>query len=323
MRWLSPALATAVTATTIVFAPAASAAGSFAAMVFPDTSHNAVYSFINSATTTLDMTMYELRDTTAQQDLAAAAARGVTVKVILDGKHTSVNGTAYSYLNSHGVHAVYSWSKYYYTHEKSIVVDGSSTLIMSGNLDSTYYGGDRDYGVIDPDPVDAAAVQRVFDADYAKTSVTPGDGDNLVWSPTDSQNRLLALIDGAQHSLQVEELEFGDTTLVNALVSAAQRGVDVRVVGMDDSSYYSNFDAVTAAGGSVVTYSSTTGLYIHAKAIVADAGTSTAKAFAGSINFSDTSLNSNRELGLITTDAGVLSTVGSTIATDFANGTPY
>jgi cardiolipin synthase A/B len=95
------------------------------------------------------------------------------------------------------------------------------------------------------------------------------------------------------------------------------------VVGMDPSSYRSYFDQVVNAGGSVVTYSSSGGLYIHAKAIVADSGISAAKEFVGSENFSDNSLNHNRELGLIVSDSGVLSGLESTFNTDFANGTPY
>jgi len=123
--------------------------------------------------------------------------------------------------------------------------------------------------------------------------------------------------------LDVEQLEFGDTALVNAIVAAEHRGVTVRVVGMNPSSYASEFQQVVSAGGAVVTYDGTHGLYIHAKAIVADRGTSTAKVFAGSENFSDNSLNHNRELGLIITDTSVLGGVESAFASDFAGGTPF
>ncbi|MGE7436284.1 phospholipase D-like domain-containing protein [Kitasatospora sp. NPDC001175] len=302
-------------------APAAT--GTYSLLTFPDQDHSAVYSFINSATTSVDVTMYELRDTTAVTALVNRKKAGVKVRVILDAKHTSVNGSAYSALKAAGVGVTYSSSAYVYTHQKTVTVDGSKSLILTGNLDATYYSSSRDYGVFDSDSADVAAIEQVFNADYAKTSVTPADGDDLVWSPTDSESRLLDLINGAQHSLDVEELEFGDADLVNAIVAAEQRGVTVRVVGMDPSSYGSNFDQVTAAGGSVVTYSSTTGLYIHAKAIVADYGTDTAEVFAGSENFSDNSLNSNRELGLIVNAPAVLDGIEKTFATDFANGTPY
>ncbi|MER6300093.1 phospholipase D-like domain-containing protein [Kitasatospora sp. NPDC001539] len=301
----------------------AHATGTYTAVVFPDQDHTVVYDLIGSAARTVDVTMYELRDTTAVNALIARQRAGVRVRVILDGQHTSVNGSAYNALKAAGVGVTYSSSAFVYTHQKTVTVDGATSLIMTGNLDSTYYANDRDYGVVDTDANDVAAIDRVFAADYARTSVTPSDGDNLVWSPTDSQARLLALINGARTTLDVEQLEFGDPALVDAVTAAAERGVAVRIVGMNPDTYGSQFDQVTAAGVRVVSYSSTTGLYIHAKAVVADYGTATAKVFAGSENFSDNSLNHNRELGLIVSDPGVLGTVESTFATDFANGSPY
>jgi len=44
------------------------------------------------------------------------------------------------------------------------------------------------------------------------------------------------------------------------------------------------------------------------------------KVFIGSENFSDTSLNDNRELGLITSSHAVMSAIASTFAADFRNG---
>ncbi|MEU8927867.1 phospholipase D-like domain-containing protein [Kitasatospora sp. NPDC048545] len=302
---------------------AAAAPGTFTAIVFPDQDHTVVYDLIGSAARTVDVTMYELRDTTAVNALIARQCAGVKVRVILDGAHTSVNGSAYSALKAAGVGVTYSSTAFVYTHQKTVTVDGATSLIMTGNLDSAYYANDRDYGVVDTDANDVAAIERVFAADYARTAVTPTDGDNLVWSPTDAQSRLLTLINGARTSLDLEQLEFGDPALVDAVAAAASRGVTVRVVGMNPTSYADEFDQVAAAGAKVVTYSSTTGLYVHAKAIVADYGTASAEVFAGSENFSDNSLNHNRELGLITADSGVLGTVESTFAGDFAHGAPY
>ena len=54
---------------------------------------------------------------------------------------------------------------------------------------------------------------------------------------------------------------------------------------------------------------------------MADYGTSTAKVFLGSENFSDNSLNDNRELGLIISDPAVLSGVESAFNADFGQTT--
>lgn len=328
---LCAGIATAIlTPATALLAPATATAGaitpaatSYTLLTQPASGHTALYSLINNATTSIHLTMYELTDTTAEADLATAQARGVNVEVILDGKQTSTNASAYSYLTNHRVAVVYSWSKYYYTHEKSMVVDGSTAVVMSENWTPTYYSADRNFDLIENDPADAAAVETVFAADYAKSSVTPSDGDDLVWSPTDAQSRLLSLINGASTSLSLYALEMGSTPIVNALVSAAGRGVTVKVVAQYNSSYASAYDTLTSAGVSVVTYGTSDALYIHAKAIVADYGTGAAKVFIGSENFSSTSLNSNRELGLIITSAAVISSVNSTLAADFANGTPW
>jgi phosphatidylserine/phosphatidylglycerophosphate/cardiolipin synthase-like enzyme len=74
------------------------------------------------------------------------------------------------------------------------------------------------------------------------------------------------------------------------------------------------------AGIRISYYSSSTGFYIHGKVIEADYGTARAKIFIGSQNFSDTSLNDNRELGLIISNRAIMSAIASTFTLDFRNG---
>ncbi len=295
----------------------ARAASSLSLVILPDQGENAIYNFVNSATSSINVTIYELKDTTLVNDLVAKEKAGVNVRVILDQAHQSYDSAAYSALTGAGVGVVWSSTAFTYTHQKTITVDNDESYISTGNFDTTYYATSRDFGVFDTFAADVSAITAVFNADYAHTSITPADGTDLVWSPTDSQTQLLALINGATKSLDVEQEEFSDTTLINALVSALKRGVTVRVVLEDPSSYSSEVNEVENAGGQVTGYSSSTGFYIHAKTIIADYGTSSAKAFAGSENFSSNSLNDNRELGLITTDSGVVSGLESTFNGDF------
>src|SRR6185437_1394930 len=102
------------------------------------------------------------------------------------------------------------------THQKTITVDDVKSLILTGNLTSQYYTTSRDYGVFDDDTRDVASIEKVFNADYTGASITPTNGDHLLWSPTDSRNRLLTVINGATKTLDVEELEFSDPTVINA-----------------------------------------------------------------------------------------------------------
>ncbi|MFJ2814574.1 phospholipase D-like domain-containing protein [Streptomyces sp. NPDC087294] len=285
----------------------------------------AIHDFITSATKSLDLTMYELEDTSAVNDLIALKNKGVKVRVILDRQHRTADDTAYTKLHTAGVGVVWSSAAFVYTHQKTITVDGAKSLIMTGNLTSRYYPTSRDYGVFDNDPRDVAAIEKVFAADYAAKSVTPSDGDHLLWSPTDSRNRLVALVDGATKTLDVEELELSDSAVVSAIAARAKAGVRVRVVLETPGHYASEVSRIKAAGGTVVGYADPNGFYIHAKAMVADYGRSSQAVEVGSMNVSSNSLGRNRELGIILNGTGaadaVAKTVESTFARDYAGGT--
>ncbi len=175
--------------------------------------------------------------------------------------------------------------------------------------------------MFDSDATDVAAIQAVFNADYKHKAITPSDGDDLLWSPTTAQSRLLSIINGATKTLDVEEEEFSDTALINAVVARAEAGVAVRVVVEDPSGYSSEVKEIKAAGGTVVGYSSSTGYYIHAKAVVADYGLSDAAVEVGSMNMTSNSLGSNRELGIILNDTAAEKVVETQFNADYAGGT--
>ena len=69
-------------------------------IVEPGAGFSPVYDLIDRARHSIDVTMYEFSDPTAEHDLAAAAQHGVRVHVILDQREHSVNSAAYSYLSS-------------------------------------------------------------------------------------------------------------------------------------------------------------------------------------------------------------------------------
>ena len=69
-----------------------SVAGSL--IIEPDAGFSGVYTLIGHAKSSIDLTMYELSDQTAESDLGAAAKRGVDVRVVLDGKQKSTNDSA-------------------------------------------------------------------------------------------------------------------------------------------------------------------------------------------------------------------------------------
>jgi phosphatidylserine/phosphatidylglycerophosphate/cardiolipin synthase-like enzyme len=316
------AVAGAVTAGSV---PASAATSNYTLITEPTQGYPPVYDFILSATKSIDMTMYELTDTTAEQDLATEAAKGVTVRVILDTNlEKSNNTTAFNFLAAHGVRVVWASTTYAATHQKTITVDGTDSAIMSGNLTSQFYSTSRDFTVVDSNQIDVNAIEKVFNADFAHTAITPTDGDNLVWSPTDSQTQMLDVINSATTTLQVENEEMGLPAVTTALENAAKRGVNVEVVMTNTANEYATeFDALQTAGVHVATYAASASLYIHAKVILANFGATGARVFIGSENFSNASLNKNRELGLILPTAAILTTVHTAMTSDFTGGTAW
>lgn len=292
----------------------------------PDQGLTPIYNLIQSAKSSIDMTMYELVDTQAQTLLDEAAENGIKVRVILDQNLEKSNNTAaYNDLTSHGVQVVWAWTKYAATHQKTITIDNTTSAVMTLNLTSRYYSTTRDFAVIENDPSDVAAIESTFNADFAAQTITPPLGDDLIWSPTVSKTDLVNIINSAKDSLLVENEEMSYSGVVTALENAAKRGVAVTVcMTNDDNDYETEFEALTKAGVKISTYpDNDTALYIHAKVILADYNTSSAQAFVGSENFSTASLTENRELGLVTTNAAILTKLDTTIASDYAGGTPW
>jgi len=300
--------------------PAGVGTGPLRLLVEPADGLTAIYKLITGAKSSVNLTMYELRDTTAENDLAADAARGVDVRVLLD-RHLekSRNAATYSFLTTHKVHVTWAPSGTTY-HQKTLTVDGRTSVLMTLNMVSADYAGTRDFAVIDTDSSDVAAITATFNADFTHKHITPPDGADLVWSPTNSQATILAVISAAHHTLAIENEEMNDSTVTAALEAAAKRGVDVTVVMTADSEWNSAFATLRRAGVHVHTFpDSSKALYIHAKAVVADAGRPDQQLFAGSENFSVASLDENRELGIRTANPAVIKAISATIASDYAH----
>lgn len=305
---------------------AQAAATAYTLVTEPDQGLTAIYNLIASAKKSIDMTMYELTDVTVMDAFAKAAAAGIAVRVILDqsGNETKTNTPAYNFLekNKCGVH----WSNpaYAVTHQKTITIDNATSTIMTLNLTPTDYKTTRDFAVITNNAADVAAIETTFNADFTNAAITPPTGDNLVWSPTNATSALLGLINGASKSLLLSQEEFGDKTLVSAVVAALKRGVQVTLVQENISDEYSaTLTTLKTAGAKIATYSSRTGFYIHAKTVLADYETATARMFVGSENFTNPSLTENRELGLIFSDQTCMAGVSAAITADFNGGTPF
>jgi cardiolipin synthase len=276
---------------------------------------------VKAAKTSVDMTMYLLSDDTLISELTTLAPK-IPVRVVLNqtfpssGSDSGNNNAVYTQLQNAQVSTVWASNAFTYTHEKSVIIDGTQLWILTANATYSGFTTNREFLVSDTDSDDVAEAEAIFEADFSGKSITPSG--KLLVSPVNMRSGLYALIDSATSTLDFEVEEFYDTGMAGAFCAAASRGVTVRgvVADLGQASSDTPYPTLSGCGVSFVQVQSP---YIHAKAIVADG----ALAYVGSANFSSTSLGHNRELGAILDDAAAVKTVARTIAGDIAAGSSF
>jgi len=287
--------------------------------VAPDGVEGLLTDFIASATETLDVQMYILStDSMIEALRQSAAERHVRVRLIVDRNRTDSIAAAEE-LEAAGVEWRPSPEGFSFYHIKTLVADGRRALVFSGNFNDFAMTRERNYGAILNDADDIADITRVFDHDWTGTSEPVElDCTRMVVSPVNSRDRIESLVGGAIHRLRIQELGFGDDALLALVRERVAAGVEVQVLLADPSWIGSNTEdaaALREAGADVRIY---TRHRNHAKLIIADEGA----AFIGSENVSATSLDKNREMGVVLTDDASLGTLSATFDDDWAATAP-
>ena len=282
---------------------------------------------INGAKKTLSVEIYMLTSPEVISSVIAAKDRGVGVRVLLehdpfnpaDPAHPlPTNFAAAKTFKAAGVPFKWTSKRFVYTHEKALVADSATAVIMTANLTKSAFIKNREYGVIDRIPADAAAVQAIFDADWEDKPASFG-GSNLVVSPDNSRSKLTDFISSAKKSIIIQDEVMGDPALFKLLGQKARAGLDVRVEMARFSEGGTNkteHDQLQAVGVSNIRFLSAP--ILHAKQVIIDGR----RAYLGSINLTTNSLDKNRELGVIVDDAAVVKELSDTAEADWKLGKP-
>lgn len=271
---------------------------------------------IEAATESIDLEIYIVSDSEILGALEAARSRGVSVRVLLE-EHPFGGGGGqqgiFDRLDEAGIDVRWSNPAFRFSHIKMMVIDQNLAIIMNQNLTASSFTGNRELGVVTTNPDAVQAASAIFAADWEQQA-EPSPGP-LVVSPTNARATLRSLIDSAQTSVDVYAEVLRDPDLLHALEAAAQRGVTVRVIISPSASFDAERASLAGAGVQVRLLRS---LYVHAKMILVD----DQRAFVGSQNISTTSLDQNRELGIIVSDPVSLARVSRVFDIDFAAAIP-
>ncbi len=293
--------------------------------VEPDDGEQVITNAIGSAQRSIWLEIYILSDRNVIHALEEAANRGLDVRVMLE-PHPFGGGTSPSKtldtLAASGIKTQFTNPSFSLTHEKGLIIDGTSAYIMTSNFSRSALGGNsgssgyrnREYGIIDTIQQDVLATKAIFMADWNHSNVQFND-PNLVVSPINSRNDFTTLINSARSTLLIEAEEMIDSDIEQAIANAAQHGVQVEVIlpVANTSSGDSSSQGIAIIKQSGVQVREDPKLYMHAKIIVVD----NKVAFVGSENISAPSLDQNRELGILVSDPSVLNRIQTTFQYDW------
>jgi phosphatidylserine/phosphatidylglycerophosphate/cardiolipin synthase-like enzyme len=249
--------------------------------------------------------------------LTAKAQAGITVQIIFDTSEKSVNQKYFDQLSAAGAQTAWSSPQFTYQHAKFFVVDDQVAVISTGNFSKTYsILLERNFVATDRDGADLTDLINLFDADWA--GATPAmDCTRMLISPINSRSRVLDVIDSATTTLTIESMQFADTQVRQHVAARIAAGVQVRAMLADAGWITANAEAATYLKSLGVTPKYIP--HLHTKVLVADG----VRAYMGSENFSYTSLDKNREVGVELTDPSSLEPLTTTFEKDWAAGTDF
>jgi cardiolipin synthase len=280
----------------------------------PDDGEAPLISAVVHANKTIDLVIYGFTDQQFASELIAAKEHGKSVRVLIQ-QHPYMtdneNQAIITMLQNAGVPMVFADQNFKLTHQKTLIIDNKNALVMTFNLTHSTFKNERNFGLFISDPSALKEIEAVFDADWHHQAISVHN-PNLIWSPDNSREKLLALIHQAHHDIKVYAENITDYEMVGALANAARNGVHVKILTSNESNKASGkkFQYLEKAGALIRISKN---LIIHAKVFLIDNQT----IVLGSINMTKPSINDNRELAVISHNEKISQQIENTFDQDW------
>lgn len=275
-------------------------------IVLPDDTAKPLIAALAGAKRTINIRMFLFTDPDMVAAVKAAQARGVKVRVMLNPQRrdgSAENEETRQALADSGVEVRDSSPAFALTHQKSMVIDDGLGYVESLNWETRDLTQTRDYAVETTDALEVSEMLRCFDIDWNQAKFKPDPKSRLIWCPNNGRSRIAAFIDSARISLWLQNERYQDTVIIERLVRALARGVQVRIMARPPHNLKKD-KLIEGVGGLRIMRDvgakvhQLKHLKLHGKMLLADEG----RAIIGSINLAPGSFDERRELA-IETDA--------------------
>lgn len=267
---------------------------------------------MNRSKHSIDLVMYGFTDEILLNSLLKQQSQGKTVNIILEKqpyKTTHENVKTIKKLNKAKIPWIDGAPDYRLTHQKTLIIDNEQAIIMTFNFTKSTFkrNKQRNFALIIDNPAEVKEIAAHFSSDWHRQP-TVSHSPNLIWSPEDSREKIISLINQAKEEIDIYAQNISDFKIIGALTKAAKRGVKVNILTSvklrDKQANYLQQPGITIRDSDP--------LYIHAKALLIDHR----KAVVGSINFTRASLDDNRELSVVTNEIPVVQQLEKTFKAD-------
>lgn len=282
-------------------------------IIEPDMGRTPILSAIENAKSSIDLVMYGFTDFDFVTSLINAQKNKKNIHVLIEKSPYNSDGEndkAISKLNRANIAIQNSNPEFQLTHQKTFIFDNQKAIVMTFNLTRSAFKDQRNFALVINDPAMVKEIENVFQADWEHKKINVSN-PNLVWSPNNSREKLLAFIRSAKSNLEIYAQSISDYDTIGALAKAARHGVNVEILTSDKPSYKNQkkYDYLTRAGVKILFSKK---YYIHAKVIIVDHRA----ALIGSMNLSKPSIEENRELSVITNNLDTINQLEKTFQQD-------
>lgn len=268
---------------------------------------------IDSAVSSIKMTIFRMNDPIIREAMTYAVSRGVKVQALVAPASkgwTKRNRKLSEELAKVGIEVRVPRArkeKIKRYHYKIMTIDNQLSLILTFNPTQKNLHYARDFGLLIRDPEIATELSRLFDSDWSGEVFKPADSP-LVISPHNSREKMLALLASAERTIRILDAKVQDQQAIGLLLRKASVGCSVKIIS-DDISYdevVPNYHVRKLAR-----------YKLHAKCIIVD-GT---RFFIGSQNIRPTSMDQRREVGIIVEDDAMGRKIERVFDEDWENAT--
>jgi cardiolipin synthase A/B len=255
---------------------------------------------------------YIVSDSSIVRALERAEAQDVRVFVILE-RHPLGLGLQPEHMRSElsaaGIAVRWAPSAFRLMHAKFLVFDDRLAVISTANLSRSAFTRNREFLVETARPSEVHEISNLFRRDWNRLPEVPRDPPLLV-SPRNARVKMEALLMHAHKHIEIYAEELADAEVERLLIAKVRAGVRIRLLLPRGAS---PLDAAYVSQHGVET-KTLVFPYVHAKVVLVDGRL----AYVGSENLSSSSLDQNRELGILLRGAS-LERIASTFESDWAH----